>query len=539
MDLPKIGSKIPHFRIENSPLSEGHVEPKLNIDYPLFWNTAKTKEERQLLNMSQINHIRDLFRTGYNVSEIHATTGVDRKTIRKYLEQDDFSPTPPVKAGGTSIVAPYHDIILGYLEEDSQHWPKQHHTAKRIYERLRDEEGFTGSYDAVQKYVQRLRNDIKSRGTQELVWEPGCAQVDFGEADVYEDTDCIRRKYLTVSYPYSNDGYSQMFGGETAECVCQGLKDIFEFVGGVPTLLVFDNATGVGRRVFDKIKETELFSRFRAHYGFQIRFCNPRAGWEKGNVENKVGTIRRNLFVPVPHYHDIEEYNQTLLKKHTIKAEEKHYKKGTKIADLFEEDKKHFLPLPRKPFDVVRYAEVKADGYGKVCVDEVHHYSTKPENHGKKVFVGIRAHYIDILEPNGDILVRHKRLYGTDRTDTTDASTSLGMLAKNIGAWPNSQFRKSAPELIRNYIDQLPRAAQKSCVELIEELRVQFGYESAIMAIERTIQNNSVNKPDATILAARIADFGIDTPPSPGPSLDVYDEVFLHVIEGGKRGVSV
>ena len=69
---------------------------------------------------------------------------------------------------------------------------------------------------------------------------PGFAQVDFGEADFNEDTDCVRRKYLTVSFPYSNDGYSQVFRGETAECVCQGLADIFNYIGGVPKLLVFD-----------------------------------------------------------------------------------------------------------------------------------------------------------------------------------------------------------------------------------------------------------------------------------------------------------
>ncbi|MFR3365847.1 MAG: hypothetical protein ACLTR4_00695 [Gallintestinimicrobium sp.] len=72
----------------------------------------------------------------------------------------------------------------------------------------------------------------------------------------------IRKKYLTVSFPYSNDGYSQVFGGETAECVCQGLVDIFEFIGGVPPLLIFDNATGVGRRIGDVIHETELFLVF-------------------------------------------------------------------------------------------------------------------------------------------------------------------------------------------------------------------------------------------------------------------------------------
>ena len=195
-----------------------------------------------MLTMSQINDIRDLSRKGYRISKISSLTGMDRKTIRKYLEQDDFSPEPPVAKTRASIDTPYLDIITQWLK---------------------DEFGFTGSYDSVQKFVKNIRTDIDTRGTQELVWEPGGGQVDFGEADFYEDTDCERRKYLTVSFPYSNDGYCQVFCGETAECVCQGLQDIFDYIGGVPTLLVFDNATGVGRRVMDKIHETELFSRFR------------------------------------------------------------------------------------------------------------------------------------------------------------------------------------------------------------------------------------------------------------------------------------
>lgn len=108
----------------------------------------------------------------------------------------------------------------------------------------------------------------------------------------------------------------------------------------------------------------------------------------KGNVENKVGTTRRILFVPVPTYHNIEEYNRTLLDKHEKKAAEVHYKKGTVILELFEEDRKHFLHLPVKPFNVCRYETCKADGYGKICLDGKHFYSTKPENHNKKVMIG-------------------------------------------------------------------------------------------------------------------------------------------------------
>ena len=491
-----------------------------------------------MLKMSQINHIRDLSKKGYRISEIHDETGVDPKTIRKYLALDDFSPEPPVKQARESIVTPYIPLIAQWLREDQDHWSKQRHTAKRIHERLRDEHGFTGSYDSVQKFVQKIRKDVRTEGTQELVWDPGYAQADFGEADFYEDNACVRRKYLAVSFPYSNDGFCQLFRGETAECVCEGLKAVFEYIGGIPRVIVFDNATGVGKRVMDKVHETELFSRFRAHYGFQARFCNPYAGYEKGNVENKVGTVRRNIFVPVPSYHDIEEYNKGLLGEHVKKAAEPHYKKGVPISELFEEDKKHLAPLPAKPFNVCRYEYFKADGYGKVCIDGKHHYSTKPENSHKKVLAGIRAHYVDILEPGGTLLVRHRRLYGSSRTDSVDASTSLEMLSKNIGAWDNSMFRREAPDLIRDYIDGLPKAGRKSAVKLLSSLSKEYSYGVSLRAVETAIGNNSVNKSDAAVLAARIAGYGIDTPPEPGPSLKEYDEAFLAIGEGGGREAS-
>lgn len=141
--------------------------------------------------------------------------------------------------------------------------------------------------------------------------------------------------------------------------------------------------------------------------------------------------------------------------------------------------------------------------------------------------VGIRAHYIDILEPNGGLLVRHRRQYGENRTDLTDYSTSLEMLSKNIGAWPNSGFRKDAPELIREYVDSQPRAGRKSCIRMLSSLSKQYGYEAAVNALELAIKGNSVNKSDTAILAARITGYGIDTPPEPGPSLVVYDQAFL------------
>ena len=279
--------------------------------------------------------------------------------------------------------------------------------------------------------MKKCRSIQTEKANLELIWDPGPAQVDFGEADFYEAGKLCRKKYLTVSFPYSNDGYSQVFGGETAECVCQGLQDIFEFIGGVPPLLIFDNATGVGRRIGDAIHESELFSRFRAHYHFRVRFCNPYSGWEKGNVERKVDYNRANLFVPVPHFNEIEKYNRKLLARHEKKASELHYKKQIPIRELFEEDRKALLMLPPKRFDVCRYEWLKADGYGKVCMDGKHFYSTRPGNANKQVLVGIRAHTVDILTEGGQVVTTHRRAYGDNRTDISDYSTTLAVLMKN------------------------------------------------------------------------------------------------------------
>ena len=94
---------------------------------------------------------------------------------------------------------------------------------------------------------------------------------------------------------------------------------------------MFDNATGVGRRVGEEVREAELFKRFRAHDNFSIRFCNPNSGYDKGHVETKVRYDRNNLFVPIPAYEEIVAYNQNLLAQHENKAKENHYKKQLPI----------------------------------------------------------------------------------------------------------------------------------------------------------------------------------------------------------------
>ena len=165
-----------------------------------------------------------------------------------------------------------------------------------------------------------------------------------------------------MSFPFSNAGYLQLFGGETAECLLTGLQAVFERLGGVPPRLIFDNASAVGRKVAGAARLTDLFQRFPAHYGFTVTLCNPYSGYEKGHVENKVGYLRRHLLVPRPDVDDLPAFNQALLARCEADWNRPHYKKHTPLATLVRDDQAALGPLPRARFDPVRYVTVKTDG---------------------------------------------------------------------------------------------------------------------------------------------------------------------------------
>jgi len=139
----------------------------------------------------------------------------------------------------------------------------------------------------------------------------GEAQVNFGQAIFYEKGKRIEGHYLNMTFPYSNGGYTQVFKGENQECLLEGMKRIFEHIEYVTYKIWFDNLSAAV--IMGKNKERKLveqFERFALHYGFEANSYNPNSGHEKGNVENKVGYHRRNLFVPIPHFENIDEYNK-------------------------------------------------------------------------------------------------------------------------------------------------------------------------------------------------------------------------------------
>ena len=224
----------------------------------------------------------------------------------------------------------------------------------------------SAQYSSVKRYVRKKKYVMKvqSAGFLPLERTPGCGQVDFGEFLYYDAGGQEQKGYaLTISFPHSNMGYTQAFPSQNQECLLEGMKRIFEHMGGVPPRLRFDNMTTAVAQVLRGTERslTEGFSRFMLHYRFQAEFCNPASGNEKGNVENKVGYSRRNAFVPVPTITSFEKFNEEYLWGWCEKdAQRDHYIHKIPIRELWQADADALLNLPDYPFSVFRYPEIRS-----------------------------------------------------------------------------------------------------------------------------------------------------------------------------------
>ena len=331
-----------------------------------------------MIAMDKVHSIRQLFyEQGKSVSAIAAETGHDRKTISKYLDMTDFN-TPEPKKEDPENMCPkldaYKPLIDQWLLDDRKAPRKQRHTAKRVFKRLLAEsEGFDCSYRLVAQYVAYRKSQMhldSKKSYLPLIHYPGEAQADFGAAQFFENSLSHEGKYLVLSFPFSNAGYLQLMYGENAECFMEGMIAMFMHLGGVPTEIWFDNTSTLVTKILkDGGRQlTDKFLRFSEHYGFRYKFMNPESGWEKGNVENKVGYSRRNFLVPPPRFMELSGYNSRLLTEADSDMDREHYHYDQTILERFGEDKKALLPLPDVAFDPARYETVLTDKWGRFMI---------------------------------------------------------------------------------------------------------------------------------------------------------------------------
>ena len=469
--------------------------------------------------------IRVLDARGVSWRRISKEVGVSRQTVRKYAQMEDCSPEPPSRPGTVSKLDPYKPLIDKWLQADRFMPRKQRHTARRVYDRLVEEEGFDGSYQIVQRYVKRWRQEhrLPGDGYLELEWSPGVMQADFGLAQAVVAGSRTDVHCLVVSFPYSNMRYAVALPGENAECVCEGLLGVFEHIGAVPPVLVLDNATGAAHRVaWDKVTVVELFQRFIAHHRIEVRFCNPGAGNEKGSVENAVGFLRRNVMVPLPNAESYAQLTRFMLSRCDRIAEDPHYRKGEPVRDLFGREREAMAPMPGTRFDACRWEARKADGEGCVSVDS-HRYLAGPSWHGWTLDVGLRAFDVEIRTQDGRTVARLPRAYGAVTGTVRDPAVLLPALARKPRAWCESPIRGDFPDKLRLSIDVMNSGDRQRTLRLIAKASDASGFKAATAAAEHLVeQGHGIDEASLMTLARRIA--AGETPhEESAPDLHDYD----------------
>jgi transposase len=215
---------------------------------------------------------------GLSQREAARRFGLHRNTVRKMLA---FSVPPGYrrsKPAARPKLDPFTPIIDGILEADGSAPPKQRHTAKRIYERLRAEHGYAGGYTTVKDYVREQQARAQEVFVP-LVHPPGHAQVDFGEAVAV--IGGVRQKihFFCLDLPHSDAGFVKAYPAERIEAFCDGHNAAFAFLGGVPQSILYDNTKlAVARILSDGTRQrTRSFAELQSHYLFRDRFGRARA----------------------------------------------------------------------------------------------------------------------------------------------------------------------------------------------------------------------------------------------------------------------
>ena len=177
---------------------------------------------------------------GLSQREAASRFGIARETVRKMLRHSEppgYRRRQPPKR---PKLAPFTDIIDRILEEDRTVHRKQHHTAKRIFERLRDEHGFTGKETIVKDYVRERRLRRREMFVP-LSHPPGHAQADFGEADAIIAGVKYRAHFFVMTLPHSDACFVAAYPAATTEAWLDGHNRAFVFFGGVPQSILYDN----------------------------------------------------------------------------------------------------------------------------------------------------------------------------------------------------------------------------------------------------------------------------------------------------------
>ena len=277
----------------------------------------------------------------------------------------------------------------------------------------------------------------------------------------------------------------------------EGHLRAFEFFGGVPTRISYDNAKVLVSKILGphERKLTDGFQQLLSHYLFDYRFCRVRRPNEKGVVEGVVKYSRLNFMVPVPRAASWDELNSSLTNQCKKRLSMKAAGKDKTIGELLEEERPLFLQLPDKPYDACRMEHRRANSLSLVRFLN-NSYSVPVEHAYQDVTVKGYVHQVKICHKN-EVIAVHKRCYERDEF-IFEPLHYLPLLERKPGALDGAMpftgwELPKCFEMLHRYLEARNGNPGKREYILILQLLRNYGMSEVRKAVERSFEYNSVN----------------------------------------------
>lgn len=447
-----------------------------------------------IIEVDMYSQIRTRYSNGESIRAIAKSMGIARQTVKKYCEgtthpevRKEYQRNPDI------ITDDIKKFILSCFKEDeTEHLKKQQHTAKRIYDRLVAEADFSGSYSTIRTAVRNLKAERKvpPQSCIPLAYAPGEAiQIDWGEATAYLDGQKTKVYIFCGRLCYSCDIFVQVYKSPNLETFLEAQQLMFDFFGGVPKRVIFDNARVAVKEGFGiYAKPQDRYLSFSAHYAFITDFCNPAKGNEKGLVENLVGYARRNFLVPVPRITDIEELNRKLWKDClAYRDSHKIERREHPVSTMYQEELRSLNGIPLYRYDTSKTAISRVDDFSTVRYEK-NNYSVPTKYLRKDVTVKGYANSICIL-CNGSVIATYPRYYGAGNTQYRLEHYIDLLERKSRSVFNAKPVKDNVTKELMDWGSQLP-GGNKEMVKLLR-LCVDYG-EERILAIKRRIPGQVV-----------------------------------------------
>ncbi|MFH1220393.1 MAG: IS21 family transposase [Candidatus Eisenbacteria bacterium] len=447
------------------------------------------------LKMAVIHAIEELLKRGWSHRRIARELGVHRETVARYERLRGSKPAistpgsgPPVPYGRKSHCDPFVDLIRFKLDQGLG--------AQRIFQDLRAETGFTGSYSSVKRFARRL-GATTPLPFRRIEVAPGQeAQVDFGSGPWIIEAGHKRRTHiLRITLSHSRKGYSEAIHRQTADAFIRCLENAWRHFGGVPAVLVPDNLKAAVTKAdwFDPDLNPKIVS-FARHYGIAILPTRPASPREKGKIESGIKYVKNNA-VKARIFGSLADLNGFLLHwERTVADTRIHGTTKRQVRAVFEAVERATLKaLPPEPFPLFHEGRrvVHRDGHVEVAKA---YYSVPPEYLGRQVWVRYDSRLVRIYNDRLEQIAIHGRTsLGRFRTDWRHIPDEK-ISAVERGA----EYLLAKADRIGSQAGQWARAMMEE--RGIEGIRVLQGF----VGLARKHSAATINRASRTALDARL-----------------------------------